>query len=236
MTGREGGVRRTHDSHDVTFVGCRLLDVLGPEERHEFICHLSPRRFRRGQTVFNDGEPGNCVHLVRSGRLDVQAATASGRTITLRVVHPGEMVGELALVSTHHRRNGRVRALEPAETLVMYRHDFEELRRRHPEVDRFMIAALAERVVCASELAVEMLLPPETRVWRLLAKLAEAYDPGLIRMSQDDIAHAAGTVRQTVNRVLRVGASQGVLVAGRGAVRILDRDAVERLAGGSVAS
>jgi CRP/FNR family transcriptional regulator, cyclic AMP receptor protein len=236
MTDRETVVCRTYDSHGVTPVECRLLDVLEPHERHEFVDRLSPRHYRRGQTVFNDGEPGNCMHLVQTGRLEVQSATAAGRTITLHVAHPGETVGELALIHPEHRRTGRVRALEPAETLVMHRREFEALRRRHPEVDRFLIAALADRVVHTTELAVEMLLPSEIRVWRLLAKLAAAYDSGLIRMSQDDLAHAAGTVRQTVNRVLRVGVSEGVLVAGRGAVRVIDREAVERLADRSPAA
>jgi CRP/FNR family transcriptional regulator, cyclic AMP receptor protein len=230
MTDRKVGVCREYDSHDVNSVECHLLDVLGPHERQEFVRRLFFRRYRRGQPVFNEGDPGNCMHVLQSGRLDVQGATVSGRTITLRVVRPGEMVGELALVHPQHRRTERVIALEPADTLVMHRSEFEELRRRHPEVDRFLVAALAERVVRTSELVVEMLLPSEIRVWRLLSKMAAADDFGLIRMSQDDLAHAAGTVRQTVNRVVRIGVNQGVLASGRGTVRILDRNAVERLA------
>jgi CRP/FNR family transcriptional regulator, cyclic AMP receptor protein len=148
----------------------------------------------------------------------------------LQVVHPGEVVGELAFLHPGLRRTERVVALELAETLVMLRYDFEELRRRHPDVDRFMMAALSERVVRTSEMVVEMLLPPEIRVWRLLAKLAAAYDTAPIRMSQDDLARAAGTVRQTVNRVLRAGASEGIVVVGRGAVRVVDRVGLERMA------
>jgi CRP-like cAMP-binding protein len=207
-----------------------LLDALGPVEREALVAHLRPRQYKRGQAVFNDGDHGDCLHLVQSGRLDVQITTTQGHTITLRVIQPGEFFGELALVHPDQVRTGRVCALEPTETLALYRHDFEEVRLRHPRVDRFLVSALAERVIHTSELAVELLLPPEIRVWRRLEVLAAAYGAEPIRMSQDDLAHAAGTVRQTVNRVLQHGVREGVLALGRGAIQVLDPAAVKLMA------
>ncbi len=211
-------------------VSAPLLDALGAVERDAVLARLRLRSYRRGQAVFHAGDAGDCLHLVQTGRLDVQVTTLAGQTITLRVVHPGEFFGELALVQPDSRRTGTVNALEAAETLVLSRHDFDDLRARFPGVDRLLVAALAERVVRTSELAVEMLLPPEARVWRRLAALADAYGAGPIRMSQDDIARVAGTVRQTANRVLRTGARDGLLVLERGAIRVLDRAGVERRA------
>lgn len=207
-----------------------LLDLLDPTEREALATRLRTRHYTRGQVVFNDGDVGDCLHLVQRGRVDVQLASLSGHAITVRVVHPGEFFGELALVNVSHRRTGRVTALEPTETLALYRTDFEELRRSHPGVDRLLVAALAERVRIMSDLALELLLPAEDRVWRRLHVLAEAYGAEPIRMSQDDLARAAGTVRQTVNRVLQAGARRGVIEVGRGQIRVLDRDAVRHLA------
>ena len=150
--------------------------------------------------------------------------------MTFRVVQPGEFFGELALVQPDSRRTGRVSALEAAETLALYRDDFEDLRTRRPGVDRLLVTALAERVVRTSELVLEMLMPPEARIWRRLAVLADAYGTEPIRMSQDDLAHAAGTVRQTVNRALRSAEQAGVVRLARGAVHVVDRAALDRLA------
>jgi CRP-like cAMP-binding protein len=160
----------------------------------------------------------------------MQLTTLAGQAITLRVVQPGEIFGELALVHPDRRRTGRVCALELTETSALYRDDFDDLRQRFPGVDRLLIAALAERVVRMSQLAVDLLLPPEDRLWRRLAVLADAYGDEPIRMSQDDLARTAGTVRQTANRVLQVGVRQGILTVERGAVTVLDRAAVEQLA------
>lgn len=206
-----------------------LLAVLGHRERALVEARLRPRRYRRGQVLFNDGDIGDCLHIVGSGRLDVQGGTPAGALVTFRVVHPGEFVGELALVHPDNRRTGRVTALEAAETHALYRDDFELLRQEHPAVDRLLVTALAERLIRTSELVVEQLLPPEQRVWRRLVVLADAYSPGPIRMSQDDLAHAAGTVRQTVNRALRYAAANGVLDIRRGEIHLLDRAALEQL-------
>jgi CRP/FNR family transcriptional regulator, cyclic AMP receptor protein len=212
-------------------VNSLLLDELGTTERAAVVARLRRRQYRRGQAVFNDGDPGDSVYLVQSGRFDVQINTLSGQSITLRVVHPGEFFGELALVHPNNRRIGRVSALESAEVLSLSRNDFDAVRRDHPGVDRFLVTALAERVIRTSELAIEFLLPADERIWRRLAVLAEAYGDEPIRMSQDDLAHAAGTVRQTANRVLQSGARDGVLQVDRGSIRILDQQALWRLAG-----
>jgi CRP-like cAMP-binding protein len=85
-------------------------------------------------------------------------------------------------------------------------------------------------VIRTSELAVEMLLSPETRIWRRLAVLADAYGTDPITMSQETLAQVAGTVRQTANRVLQAGVRDGIVALGRGTIVVLDRAAVEERA------
>lgn len=215
--------------NDTVAVRSSLLDSLARPEREALVARLRPRHYKRGQTVFNSGDSGDCLHLVQSGRLDVQVTTPRGQTITLRVIQPGEIFGELALVHPDRVRTGRVCALEATTTMALYRYDFDEVRRLYPGVDRFLVVALAEQVIHAGELVVEMLLPPEVRVWRRIEMLAAAYGEEPIRMSQDDLAHVAGTVRQTVNRVLRHGVRDRSLAVERGVIRVLDPAAVDRL-------
>lgn len=203
---------------------------MGDAERAAITACLRTQRFSRGQTVFHDGDRGDCLYLVQSGRLDVQVSTRAGQLVTLRVIHPGELFGEMALVHPDNRRTGRVTALEASELSALYRRDFESLRRTIPSVDQFLVAALAERVIRTSELAVEMLLSPETRIWRRLAVLADAYGTDPITMSQETLAQVAGTVRQTANRVLQAGVRDGIVALGRGTIVVLDRAAVEERA------
>jgi CRP/FNR family transcriptional regulator, cyclic AMP receptor protein len=207
-----------------------LLDVLDPSVRDAVLGHLRPREYKRGQVVFNDGDHGDCLHLLQCGRIVVQAVTVAGQSISLRVVQPGEFFGELALVHPNHRHLGRAVALETSQTFALYRRDFEDLRARSPNVDRLLVTALAERVRTTSRLVVELLRPPEARLWNQLFVLAEAYGDEPIRMSQDDLAHTAGTARQTANRVIQEGVRRGILSVDRRAIRVLDAGAVAVLA------
>jgi CRP/FNR family transcriptional regulator, cyclic AMP receptor protein len=206
-----------------------LLDQLELAEREALVARLRRREYKRGQVVFNDGDIGDCLHLVQHGRVHVQLSTRSGQPVIVRVVHPGEFFGELALVHSESRRVGRVCALEPTETLALHRHDFDDLRAQHRGLDRLLVRALSQRLEMTSRLAVELLMPPEARLWRQLLLLADAYGDEPIRMSQDELAYTAGTVRQTANRVLHEGVRRGILTVERRAIRVLDRAAVERL-------
>ena len=76
-----------------------------------------------------------------------------------------------------------------------------------------------------------MYLPVDCRVWRRVAELADVYGPAvdgavLIPLTQDDVAHLAGTTRPTANKVLRTGEERGVLRIGRGRIEVLEVDAV----------
>jgi CRP/FNR family transcriptional regulator, cyclic AMP receptor protein len=232
-SGRAG--HRKRDADAVTSAGSirsPFLDAIGEAERAALVARLRPRSYAKGAVVFNDGALGDSMYLVQSGRLDVQSTTASGHVITFRVIHPGEVFGELALVHPSHRRVGRVRALEPSVVYALQRRDFDDVRALHPAVDRFLVAVLAERVVRTSALAVELLLPPEQRVWRRLAVLAEAYGYEPIVMTQDALAEAAGTVRQTANRVINAGVRLGIVKISRGVIHIIDCEALQHMADG----
>lgn len=230
--------RSTAPVHRARTVCCGVVDVgplmwgrLSPTEQEAVQARFHVRRFTRGHVVFNDGDIGDCLYLVESGRLEVQVGTSGGQMITLRIVQPGDWFGELALVHPDHRRLGRVRALEPTVTRVLHRRDIDALRHDDVPVDQFLVSLLAERVVQMSMLTVDLLLSPETRLWRQLIALAEAYGDDPIRMSQDTFAHTAGTVRQTANRILRIGVLEGVLSVERTEIRVLDRAGLRRLAG-----
>jgi CRP-like cAMP-binding protein len=220
----------TYNQREAGSVEFALLEVLGEAERTALEARLRVARFHRGQAVFNDGDAGDHLYLVRSGRFDVQLTTPTGTVVVVRVIQPGEFFGELALVQQDVRRTGRVTALEDAEVLTLGRADFDDLRAHHPSVERVLVAALAERIRHMTAFTVELLMPPEQRIWRRLAVLADAYGAERIRLSQDDLARIAGTVRQTVNRVLKAGERAGVLEMGRGELRILDRAGLARLA------
>lgn len=201
----------------------QLLAVLTGEERAQLTARLVDRSYRRGHAVFHDGDVGDCLYLVRSGRFAVVVSPASGLEAIVRVVHPGEFFGELALVHPDHRRTGGVVALGDGRVSILHRRDFDDLRARYPALDRLLVMALAERLKRTTAQLLERALPPAQRVWHLLGELADGYGDDPIEMSQDDLARMAATVRQTVNRALAVAEEAGAVERRRGVIRVIDR-------------
>src|SRR5512137_10224 len=102
----------------------RLLDAVPETDRPALLRQMRRRRYRRSEVVFNQGDPGDSLYVVESGRFDVRATSSTGAVMLVRVVHPGEIFGELAVVHPDARRTARVCALQDSEALVLSRADF----------------------------------------------------------------------------------------------------------------
>lgn len=214
-----------------------LLETLGDEERRRIIADSRRRRFRRREVLFHAGDPADAVHLIASGSVAAYVTTPAGSTAIFAVLGPGEAVGELALVSPG-ARTATVIALEPTETYSLRRGQFDDLRLRHPGVDRLLIDLLARRVRrLNAELAEAYFVAAETRVVRRLLRLARPARPPderrVIHLTQEDLAGLAGTSRATANRTLRGLERDGLIGLGRGRIEIVDLDGLARRAGTS---
>ena len=209
----------------------RLLSDVPDEQGRLLLSVARRRRFARGEVVFHHGDPGDSLHLIAAGHFAVKLMTPVGDTVTLAVLGPGENFGEMALVGADARRSATVQALEQAETFAVYRDDFHDLRGRHPEVDRVLIAFLVGAVHTLNERLLEALyVPAERRILRRLVELAPVYSGNELPLTQEELAASAGTSRATVNRVLREEERRGTLELRRGKTLIVDWEALVKRA------
>jgi CRP-like cAMP-binding protein len=212
-----------------------LLGALPEVERRAVRALMARRSYRRDEPLFHEGDPGDQLFTIERGRVAVRVTTRSGDVATLNVLGPGDTFGEQALLDPSALRTAGVVALEPVEVRTLHRAQFDELRRRHPGVDRLLVDVLAAQVRRLSAGLLDALyLPVDKRVVRRLAELAPLYDTGdrpvVIRLRQDDIASMAGTTRPTTNRVLQRLVDEGVIALGRGRIDIHDLDTLVRRA------
>jgi CRP/FNR family cyclic AMP-dependent transcriptional regulator len=208
----------------------QLLAGMPDEAQRTLLSLCRRRRFRRGEVVFHDGDPGETLHLVAKGHFAVRVTTPLGDTAMLRVFQPGDSFGELAALEPAPRA-GTVIALEEADTLSLSHPQLDELRAMHPGVDRLLSAALIGEVRRLAGALVEALyLPVDRRLWRRLVDLAEIYADGgptvTVPFTQEDLAQLAGTTRPSANKVLRAGEVAGIVHMTRGRIEVLDLDAV----------
>lgn len=204
-----------------------------PDEIVTRVLSVARRRtFQRGEVVFHHDDPADTLHLIVSGRFAVRVRTNLGENAILTVLGPGDIFGEIALLSEDARRTATVESLEAGETRSIYRDDFSALRHDHPGVADVLIAILVAEVKRLSRHLLEALyVPADKRVLRRLVDMARIYGTdggGTIPLKQEDLAGLAGTSRATVNRVLREEERRGSLTLARGRVTISDAEAIAR--------
>lgn len=210
----------------------RLLGGVPAEQVRELLQIARRRTFARNEVVFHRDDPGDSLHLIRTGRFAVRVMTPLGDVATVAVRGPGESFGEMALIGAAPRRSATVAALEQAETVAVYREEFEQLRRRHPEVNEILFRFLINEVRVLNERLLEALyVPVEKRVVRRLLELADLYGDGegpvVVALPQEVLAELAGATRPTVNQVLRGLQQRGIVSLGRGRVEIGDLAALQ---------
>jgi CRP/FNR family cyclic AMP-dependent transcriptional regulator len=196
-----------------------------------------PRRFRARQRIFREGEPGDHVIAVLSGRVKVSVQTQSGREILLAVKEPGDLVGELSVIDGRPRSATAI-ALEPVDALVVNAPAFAEFVENHPRIAVRLLRALAAQIRDADRRSVDRDTGDITcRVARRLVDLAERLGEyrgsGVeitLALSQDDLAAWVGATREATSRALGRLREEGSLTTGRQRIVLTDVPALSRRA------
>lgn len=213
----------------------RETDLLGsvPTADLEAVAAVSRvRTFRRGQVVFTTGDPGDSLLVVLSGRVKVVARSVDGDELTLAIVQPGSVFGELS-VTDGGPRSADAEALEESRLLVVPREAVQDVCSRVPSVALALansIAATLRRLTGEASDLVFLDLP--RRVAKVL--LAQPRDgDGIIRqkMNQEQLAHQVGGSRQSVNIALRGFERRGWIEVHGRAVTVKEAAALGRFVG-----
>jgi DNA-binding NarL/FixJ family response regulator len=105
---------------------------------------IKVRKLAEGEVLFREGDPGTNVYLVESGTLKI-TKTRDGAEITIRHVHGGEMVGEIAFFD-RSKRSATVIAVEPSNLVDIDADQFRDYLDRQPTWLTAMIQTLLERL------------------------------------------------------------------------------------------
>ena len=198
---------------------------LGPEAIEAIAALCTMRRLAAGETLFLKGDSGDALFAVRRGTIRISTSTEAGKRLTLNILGPGDVFGEVALLDGQPR-TADATALEASELLAVRRSDFVALLQRRPNVALRVIELLCARIRWMSERMEESaLLPLPVRLARRLVGLAEDYGSE-INVSQEELAVFVGASRESVNRQLQDWKNDGLLELGRSKIHLLDRQAL----------
>lgn len=192
-----------------------------------------PRKYRRGQVLCNEGDPGESLYILEEGQLRVTQWTPAGDEAVLAVVEAPAAVGELSLLDGSPR-SATLTAAGPVRVRLIPRKAFMALLQEQPQIVPGLLATLATLIRRANARQVDLLtLDVPGRLAKWLIERAERtgtpVDDGLLidlARSQGELAAEIGTTRPTLNRALRGFEEQGIIATDGPRITILD---LERL-------
>lgn len=190
------------------------------------------RTFRRGQIVFTAGDPGDTLIVVISGRIKVVVRSADGGELTLTIIGPGDVLGELS-VADGGPRSADAETLDECRLLLVPRETVLDVCSRTPAVAQALTGSIAAMLRRLTEAASDLVfLDMPRRVAKLLLGQPRG-DDGVLRLtvSQEELAHQVGSTRQSVNAALRGFERRGWIDVHDRTVTVKQSAALARFAG-----
>lgn len=118
-----------------------LFGSLGPEERQMLAAAVDAHRLDPGAILFRQGDIGQMMFVVVSGRIELSVTDHAGQKIVLTECRRGDVFGELALLDAG-TRTATAQAQEPTELLSLDRSDILLLVTKKPEAALHMLGAM----------------------------------------------------------------------------------------------
>lgn len=160
-----------------------LFGITDPAQFRELEDVVEWQRVAAGDVLLRQGEPGDAMYVVVTGRLQAAVRTPDGRRIVLREVGAFRTVGELGLL-TSMPRSATVIALRDSEVLRLRREDFQAFALRHPEALLKVAALVAERQMNRRSAAGRVSSPGTEGAGLTVAVLSLSRSPGVSSLVQ----------------------------------------------------
>jgi CRP-like cAMP-binding protein len=198
---------------------------------------LHPVDFPRGHTVFAEGEPGDRLYIVISGKVKIGHRAPDGRENLLAIMGPSDMFGELSIFDPGPRTSSGT-TITAVKAVSMNRDALEAWIQDRPEIAAQLLRVLARRLRRTNTNLADLIFTDVPgRVAKQLLQLAQRFgtqEGGALRvthdLTQEEIAQLVGASRETVNKALADFTHRGWIRCNGKSVLISDSDRLARLA------
>lgn len=207
-----------------------LFSLLHKQQLEEVGKSIFERSYQKGRIIFMEGEPGEAIFFIKSGRVKVTKQTKDGREHILHFINPGEVFAEVILFdeSTYP---ATAEVVEDCTVGMIRNADMEKIISNHPDIALALLRIMARRLRIAQNQLIELALMDTTRraasmLLFLAGEQGIKTDRGIIidiSLTNQDLASLIGTSRETANRILNDFKRQKAIDLKKGQVTILDK-------------
>lgn len=204
-----------------------LFGLLPPAAIDGLARLASTRELRRGDVLFEQGDPPDELYVVASGRIAIASKSDDGRESVMALMERGDLFGEMSLFDGRGR-SAEARALEPSEVVEV---PYEPLRAAldaDPHLLWGVIELLCGRLRVTDEaLADAVFLDVTGRTAKRLLELAGESDSFTLPVTQEELAGMVGASRERVNKAISQFVRLGWIDQSERRYTILDRRQLE---------
>ncbi|HEY3507088.1 MAG TPA: Crp/Fnr family transcriptional regulator [Actinocatenispora sp.] len=214
-----------------------LFQGVDPEAAEALAKDLEIIEVRKGDIVFTEGEPGDSLYIVLSGKVKLGRRAADGRQNLIAIMGPSDMVGELSLFDPGPR-TATGTAVTDLRLARLRKAALRPWLTNRPEIAEQLLRVLGRRLRRTNDALADLIFTDVPgRVAKNLLQMAGRFgtrDGGVLRvthdLTQEELAQLVGASRETVNKALADFASRGWLRLDGKSVIILDPERLARRA------
>jgi CRP/FNR family cyclic AMP-dependent transcriptional regulator len=194
------------------------------------------KEYKRKEFIFLPDDPGDKVYCLKEGIVRIAAIAPSGKEMTLTIMEPGEVFGELALLDGD-RRQTLAQAVVDSTVCLIRRKDFQAFLEKRPTLSLRVTKMIGERVrELESRLSDIVFKDVPGRLASLFLRLAEKYGrPHArgtlldIRLTHQELANLIGATRETTSVNLGRMKQQGLIAVDDHRIVIVKEEQLRKL-------
>ncbi|MGB6163844.1 MAG: Crp/Fnr family transcriptional regulator [Pseudonocardiaceae bacterium] len=214
-----------------------IFQGVDPSAAQALRASLEQVNFPRAHVIFAEGEPGDRLYIILSGKVKIGRRSPDGRENLLAVFGPSDMFGELSIFDPGPRTS-TVTTVTEVSAVSMDRAALREWITKRPEIAEQLLRVIARRLRRTNNMLADLIFTDVPgRVAKALLQLAHDFgtqEAGMLRvthdLTQEEIAQLVGASRETVNKALADFAHRGWLRLEGKSVLILEPQRLARRA------
>ncbi len=207
-----------------------IFSNLSYDEMMEVAKITSEKSYEKNEMIYMAGEKGEKLYVIHSGKVKITRITESGKEQVIRVLGPGEFMGELSLFS-HLSLKDNAEVLSKTVVCVIDGKSLKGLMQKYPGIAFKVMEELSQRLESTEDLIENInLYSVERRISQSLIKLSGDKEEVILKMRRGDWASQLGMSQETLSRKLRLFQEAGLVeVIGHRKIIILDKEGLEEI-------
>ncbi|MUK87796.1 cyclic nucleotide-binding domain-containing protein [Ornithinibacillus sp. L9] len=181
-----------------------IFNHLEAEQMVEIMSVVKSISFKRGEIIYRAGEESDSLFIVNKGKIRIYRLSESGKEQLVRILNPGDFMGEYALFSksTHE---SYAEAMVHTEVCMVNYSDLQELLVKYPTISLKVLSEFSSRLEQSEKQTTRFATEKvDTRIALFLAECLGNKDQSVITlpMNKKDLASYLGTTPETISRKL----------------------------------